>query len=121
MSLVLSNIIPNDFEIHLPPTIPTNFYAEQALAHHPPSPNFPTTAITENISMSKESLIAQDDTSIYRLLSSYDTISVENSTTVQRNNMQHSTMVYHNQIQLMNFDPSSIMISGNPTSVSLNT
>jgi len=121
MSLVSPNIEPMTYEIHLPPTIPTNFHAEHALAHDTPFQNIPSTAITEKFSMSTEALIALDDASIYRLLSSYDTLPVENPTTVQRNNMQQSATVYHNQIQPTNFDPSSIIISGNPTSVSLNT
>jgi len=119
ISLVSPNIEPMTCEIHLPPTIPTDFHAEQALAHDPPFPNLPTSAITDNLSMSTEALIASDDASIYRLLSSYDTVPVENPATLHRNNMQQS--IYHNQIQPMNFDPSSIMISGNPTSVPLNT
>ena len=121
ISLVSPNIEPMTCEIHLPPNIPTDFHAEQALTHDPPFPNLPTSAITDNLSMSTEALIAPDDASIYRLLSSYDTVPVENPATLQRNNMQQSTTVYHNQIQPMNFDPSSIMISGNPTSVPLNT
>jgi len=42
ISLVLQNIEPMTCEIHLPPTIPTDFHVEQALAHDPPFPNFPT-------------------------------------------------------------------------------
>jgi len=52
---------------------------------------------------------------MYKLLSLYDKIPVENSAMFHKNNMEQSITLHHNQIQPMKFEPSSIMIYGNPS------
>jgi len=100
----------------LSPTIPTEFPAEQALTPYPPFPNFSNTAITENIPPSTEARDVLNDASMYTLLSLSDTVPVENSAMLQRNNMQQSITIHHNQIQPLNFESSSVMIPRNPSS-----
>jgi len=87
LSLVSSNTEPMTCVIYLLHAIPTNFHAEPALPHDPPFPDFPNTVITENFSLFTEALVAIDDVFIYRLLSSSDTVPLENPATLQKNNI----------------------------------
>ncbi|KAK7347504.1 hypothetical protein VNO80_22036 [Phaseolus coccineus] len=105
MSSVSGNTEP------LPATTLTNFHAEQTLAPDFPLATFPNMGIT-NFS---QFMGIADDGSIYRLYSLSDKM----LSMLQRNNMQQSRM-HHNQIHPMNFQPSSIIISGNPASVPQN-
>jgi len=139
MSLVPPNIKPRTSAIHLSAATQTYFHpgltdnmtqtnpntqstdhfqTEQALAHDHPFPDFPNIVIPEDFPPSTEAL---NDASIYKLFSLSNTVPVENPTTLQNNNMQESDMMHHNQIQPMNFEPSSIMIYENPTSIPHNS
>ena len=127
--------IPTDFHLSLTNNMVQNkdeqsnpnmqfidqFYVEQALAYDHPFSDFPNTAITQDFPPSTEALDALDDASMYRLFSSFDRVLVENPAMLQINDMQQISMMHHNQIRPMNFEQSSIMISGNPPSIMLQT